>query len=98
MMSALMCAAGETCDWTEDVYKRQDIKDIIEKLSNDETIPYIGIQGIDVTEEIANQGIPEGVYVKEVDAESPAMAAGIQAGDIITSIGGEEVKLSLIHI
>lgn len=73
-------------------YGITDIKDIIEKLSNDETIPYIGIQGIDVTEEIANQGIPEGVYVKEVDAESPAMAAGIQAGDIITSIGGEEVK------
>ena len=73
-------------------YGITDIKDIIEKLSNDETIPYIGIQGIDVTEEIASQGIPEGVYVKEVDAESPAMAAGIQAGDIITSIGGEEVK------
>ena len=37
-------------------YGITDIKDIIEKLSNDETIPYIGIQGIDVTEEICQSG------------------------------------------
>ncbi len=79
-------------------YGITDIKDIIENLSNGEAVPYIGIRGIDVTEEIMEQGIPQGVYVKEVDAESPAMTAGIQAGDIITSIDGEEVtSLSAYH-
>lgn len=79
-------------------YGITDIKDIIENLSNGKSIPYIGVRGIDVTEEIAAQGIPRGVYVKEVDAESPAMTAGIQAGDIITSIDGEEVtSLSAYH-
>ncbi len=79
-------------------YGITDIKAIIENLSNGEAIPYIGIRGIDVTEEIMEQGIPQGVYVKEVDAESPAMMAGIQAGDIITSIDGEKVtSLSAYH-
>ena len=45
---------------------------------------------MDVTEEIEEQGIPKGLYVKNVDADSPAMAAGIQSGDIIISVGGEE--------
>lgn len=72
-------------------YGISDLKNVIELLSNGEAVPYIGIKGIDVTESIAQQGIPEGVYVKEVDVDSPAMAAGIQNGDIITSIGGVEV-------
>ena len=37
------------------------------------------------------QGIPRGVYVRTVEAESPAMAAGIQSGDVITSIGKAKV-------
>ena len=79
-------------------YGMTDMKDIIENLSNAEAVPYLGIHGIDVTEEIRNQGIPEGVYVKEVDAGAPAMTAGIQAGDIITSIDGVEIRtLSAYH-
>ena len=73
-------------------YGITDIKDMIEKLSNGEAIPYLGVKGIDVPEEIRQQGIPAGEYVKEVETDSPAMTAGIQAGDIITSIGGEEVS------
>ena len=66
--------------------------ELIELMSNGKAVPYIGILGIDVTESIEQQGIPQGVYVKEVEVDSPAMAAGIQSGDIITSIGGAEVK------
>lgn len=72
-------------------YGITDIKDIIECLSNGQGVPYVGIYGVDVTEEIEQQGIPKGVYVKEVEPDSPAMAAGIQCGDIITSIEGTEV-------
>lgn len=79
-------------------YGISDIKAVIENLSNGISVPYVGIRGIDVTEEIEAQGIPKGVYVKEVEADSPAMAAGIQTGDIITSVGGETVTtLSAYH-
>lgn len=73
-------------------YGISDLKEVIELLSNGKAVPYIGIFGIDVTESIAQQGIPKGVYVKEVEVDSPAMSAGIQSGDIITSIGGTEVN------
>ena len=45
-------------------------------------MPYIGIYGVDVSEDMKEQGLPKGVYVKEVEVDSPAMAAGIQNGDI----------------
>ena len=35
-----------------------DIKDVIEFLSNDQGVPYLGILGSDVTEELTEQGIP----------------------------------------
>lgn len=61
-----------------------DMKEELELLSNGASVPYIGIRGTDVTEEISEQqGIPRGVYVKEVEVDSPAMAAGIQSGDVI---------------
>lgn len=72
-------------------YGITDVKDIIECLSNGQGVPYIGIYGVDVTEEIEEQGIPKGLYVKNVEADSPAMTAGIQSGDVITSIGDDEV-------
>lgn len=72
-------------------YGITDVKDVIEFLSNGQGVPYIGIWGVDVTEEIEEQGIPKGLYVKNVDADSPAMAAGIQSGDVITSVDGVEI-------
>ena len=72
-------------------YGITDVKDVIEFLSNGQGVPYIGIWGVDVTEEIEEQGIPKGLYVKNVDADSPAMAAGIQSGDVITGIDDVEM-------
>ena len=72
-------------------YGITDVKDVIEFLSNGQGVPYIGIWGVDVTQEIEEQGIPKGLYVKNVDADSPAMAAGIQNGDVITSMDGVEI-------
>ena len=52
----------------------------------------MGIHGADVTEETAAlQNIPAGVYVASVEPDSPALASGIQAGDIITEINGREI-------
>ena len=69
-----------------------DIKAIIEKLANNQNIPYIGLELTTVTNDIAREyGIPKGAYIKDVKMDSPAMAAGLQTGDVVTSIGGETV-------
>lgn len=73
-------------------YAISDMKDIIEHLSNSQDLVYMGIHGTDVTEEISEaQGIPMGVYVTGMEADSPAMNSGIQAGDIITEINGKTI-------
>ena len=73
-------------------YGISDLKDALEFLSNNQAVPYIGVYGVTVTEELTSgQGIPSGVYVREVAADSPAMAAGIQSGDVITQVDGSKV-------
>lgn len=55
--------------------------------------PRIGISGEDVTEEVAlYYGLPQGVYVRFVEKNSAADAAGIRSGDIIVSADGKPVK------
>lgn len=74
-------------------YAISGIKEVIELLSNGNGVPYIGINGVEITEEIAEtQGIPQGIYIKGIEADSPAMQAGIQNGDILVSVDGENVK------
>lgn len=74
-------------------YKISGIKTELELMSNGKYVPYIGIVGSAVTEEVsATQGIPTGIYVKEVELDSPAMRAGIKSGDVIVSIDGEKIE------
>ena len=70
-----------------------EMKPLIEKLSNKREMTYLGIYGIDVTDE-ANQalGVPHGAYVKKIEMDSPAMKAGIQSGDIITRMDDTEIE------
>lgn len=73
-------------------YAISEIKAAIELLSNGSSTPYLGVIGVEVTEEISEkEGIPEGIYVKEVEAESPAMEAGIQCGDVIVKMDGTDI-------
>lgn len=69
-----------------------ELKPVIEMLSNNQDIPYIGLEVITVSNTIAKDNdIPKGVYIKGVKMDSPAMAAGLQSGDVITEIDGEAV-------
>lgn len=69
-----------------------DLKSVMEILLNGESVPYIGILGTFVTDEISEQqNIPAGIYVTQVQADSPAMAAGIQNGDILQEIAGSDI-------
>jgi 2-alkenal reductase len=56
--------------------------------------PYLGINWRLVTPDIAqanNLPVEWGIYVQTVGASTPAEQAGLQAGDIITQIGGEAI-------
>lgn len=69
-------------------YGISDLKHLIERMSNGESEGYLGIHGVTVDEGIAeSEDMPMGLYVQQVDAESPAMQAGIQSGDVLTKIG-----------
>lgn len=77
---------------TIQAYGISDIKNVIEHLSNNQDIVYMGIMGADVTTAVSEaEGIPIGVYVSEVALDSPAIKAGIQPGDILTSISGQPI-------
>ncbi len=70
-----------------------EIKTLIEKLSNGEEIPYLGLYISTVTSDIAEQfEVPEGVYVNSVEMDSPAMNANILSGDVIVEVNGTTVE------
>ena len=66
------------------------IKELIETLSNNQSIVYMGVTGETITPQISEKkGIPKGVFVESVEVDSPAMQAGIQNADVITEVNGE---------
>lgn len=68
------------------------LRPLIEVLSNGDSIKYLGIRGMSISKELAETlKVPQGIYVDNVETDSPAMIAGIQSGDIIGSLNGEEV-------
>ena len=69
-----------------------ELKEVIEKLSNNQSIPYLGAKLSTVTGEISESyDLPKGVYVKSVEMDSPAMNAGLQSGDVIVELNGAEI-------
>lgn len=63
------------------------IKSLIEDMSNNVNQRYAGIRGEQVTDAISEKtGIPVGLLVVGVDADSPAMLAGIKEYDVITKM------------
>ena len=68
-------------------YGISELKRTIEKMSNDRERAYLGIHGADVPKEAAEElNIPQGAYIKEIEMDSPAMAAGIQSGDVVIRV------------
>ncbi len=69
-----------------------EMKPLIENLSNDLPIPYMGVKGVSVTTSVnSSYGVPLGAYVTSVSMDSPAMLGGIQSGDVITEFDGQEI-------
>lgn len=69
-----------------------NIKPIIEALVNNDRRAYLGITAIDITDEALEElGLENGIAVTGVIANSPAYHSGIQIGDILTSVNGEDI-------
>ncbi len=69
-----------------------ELKSLFEDLSNGRERAYMGIHGTTIPTDIqASENIPAGVYITQTELNSPAMMAGIQSGDIITSIAYTDV-------
>lgn len=68
------------------------IRGAIVKLLNNAERAYFGIKGQDLPKNLAKEyELEAGVYVSEVENASPALGAGIKAGDIIVAVGSEPV-------
>lgn len=73
-------------------YGISDLKKLISNLSKGTQIPYLGITGIDVSEDANAKGnVPLGVYVQDVEEDSPALLAGVQKGDIVIGLGNRVI-------
>ena len=72
-----------------------EVTGLVEELINYgyiKTRAYIGIQGSDLTKAYASyHGLPQGVYVVEVDEKCDAAKKGLKKGDVIIGFAGEEV-------
>lgn len=68
------------------------IRGVIVKLLNNAERSYFGIKGQDLPKNLKKEyELENGVYVSEVENASPALGAGIKAGDILVSVGNEPV-------
>lgn len=101
---ALLNVKGEVIGLVMQDYSRQgdentltavaisDLKALIENLSNNKEMAYLGLGISTVTAAIEKEyEIPRGVYIKEVKMDSPAMNAGLQSGDVIVEMDGEGI-------
>lgn len=71
-----------------------DVKDLITSLMNgeeDTSEATLGIEGYMITEENNSYNLPVGFYISKVNKGSGADKAGLEIGNIITGINGEEV-------
>lgn len=103
MGTFLLNTLGEIIGWTSEEYWTEDCEDlstaisisdykaILEKMTNGRQAPFFGVKGQEVNETMADNGMPQGVYVTESVQGGPAYDAGIQNGDIITLFGEKEI-------
>lgn len=75
-----------------------DLKSTIELLVNGKSVPCVGVFGTTINDTLAKeQDMPVGIYVTEVKPDSPAMAAGIQSGDILQIVAGTKLSNTLSY-
>lgn len=56
--------------------------------------PYIGIQVMDVSAETQQYGVPAGAAIQALTEDGPAAQAGLEKGDVIIEVNGNEMTSS----
>ncbi len=69
-----------------------ELRRVVEDISNGAEKAYLGITMVDITEQAIQNGVPDGVFIRKVEMDSPAMETGIAPGDILTRIGTDFVN------
>lgn len=73
-----------------------DLSGTLTKMEQGETPAYLGVRGQRVPETAQDEsGVPAGFYVTEVLPDGAAFDAGMQPGDIITTVG--ESRIGILH-
>ena len=69
-------------------------KSVIENIMQEPNKPYLGIKGIDITDNLANDyGLPKiGVIIASIEKNSVAQKYGLQINDVITMLNGKSVN------
>lgn len=71
------------------------VMDAVEQGKKSIVRPWIGIEGHEVTQDIAQSlgmSKPEGMLVSSVNKSSPAYKSGLRPGDVIVSLNGRDVE------
>lgn len=84
---------SEAAQNTITAFSISELKGMMADLFNGKVIPYLGLKVSTVNDEMAAKyNVPEGVYIREVEMDSPAMRASINEADVIVAMDGEEIK------
>lgn len=68
------------------------ISNMIERLQNEQNIPYIGCEGRSISKAVAeSHDLETGAYITDVYSDSPAYSSGMRVADIITKMDGKSV-------
>ncbi|MBR6384696.1 MAG: trypsin-like peptidase domain-containing protein [Ruminococcus sp.] len=97
-MSSSYSSSGASIEGIGFAIPSNEVSDIIDDIMKYGYVtgkPQLGISCQDVTENIAKMyNLPVGIYVTNVTEDGAAEKAGLQSGDVITAVDGEEVKTS----
>lgn len=69
-----------------------DYKGILELLSNGIPVPYLGIEGQEVTTEMEKNGMPVGIYIQRQLRKVLLTMPGLQSGDILDEINDVKIE------
>ncbi|MDF2541888.1 MAG: hypothetical protein K0S47_1606 [Herbinix sp.] len=69
------------------------LKDIIKRMANQTPRVYFGVKAEDMTDDAKqSHEVTNGIYINDVEANSPAFTAGLKSGDIVMEINEQVIS------
>ena len=86
-----IASAEKSTEYMTAIVSMSYYRHVIDELRDGRSLPYIGIEGVSISDAMKAEGMPGGMYVSQVLTDSPAFQSGIKNGDIITRVGNATV-------